>query len=578
MTKSTFNHKHVIPDLIGNPSPVKFIFWIIILFVIFFSRFYKLQSTPPSLSIDEVSIGYNAYSILKTGRDEWGTFMPVSFRSVGDYKAPTLIYLTVPFVKIFGLNELGTRLPVAIFSTLNIFLFWILAKRFIFNKKFIWLSYLSTLISSLSPWLIPFSRSGFEAVIALTFLLANLIFAFEFRKSGRLLHFFLMFLFAYLSAITYHSTKIVVPLLNLFFIGLEFKSFKSCLSNWYKENRLALGTTTILFIMITFFFVQNFIFGSGSSRASMTMLSKDFDFAKGLLPQFLPHPYAGLTSFIGLFSLWFKRYLEYFSPNFYLTSGLGLVTPGQPGQGVIYAIEYLFLVLGFIMLIFRSKFFESILSTPLAAKILTVWFFVSLIPASVTNNSQHSLRTLNIIPVIAILITLGIAFIFVSIGQDRLKYLFGFFILLGYIFGIVRFADYYSLHYPIELSETRSYGWKQMALYARDHHTEYDSVYVDPRFGTQGPYTYGIPNTYFLFYLEYDPFKYVNDANRKSLSTDFENFKFLEINWPDFDHTENNLYIASPWSIPVELIGSKQQRFYVPFLNNSSGLYAISDR
>ena len=53
---------------------------------------------PPSLNWDEVSLGYDAYSLLKTGRDQWGIPLPVIFRAFGDYKLPVYEYLAVPFV------------------------------------------------------------------------------------------------------------------------------------------------------------------------------------------------------------------------------------------------------------------------------------------------------------------------------------------------------------------------------------------------------------------------------------------------------------------------------------------------
>ncbi|MEK7118952.1 MAG: glycosyl transferase, partial [Patescibacteria group bacterium] len=60
----------------------------------FFLRFYNATQIPPSLSWDEVSIGYNAYSILKTGRDEFGRFLPLdAFVAYGDYKPVLPIYL-----------------------------------------------------------------------------------------------------------------------------------------------------------------------------------------------------------------------------------------------------------------------------------------------------------------------------------------------------------------------------------------------------------------------------------------------------------------------------------------------------
>ena len=42
----------------------RILFWVIILVIIFFTRFYRLTEYPPHLTIDEVSIGYNAFSIL----------------------------------------------------------------------------------------------------------------------------------------------------------------------------------------------------------------------------------------------------------------------------------------------------------------------------------------------------------------------------------------------------------------------------------------------------------------------------------------------------------------------------------
>ncbi len=54
---------------------------IILLIIVFLSailRFYKLDTIPPSLSWDEVAVGYNAYTIANWGRDEWGEVFPLS--------------------------------------------------------------------------------------------------------------------------------------------------------------------------------------------------------------------------------------------------------------------------------------------------------------------------------------------------------------------------------------------------------------------------------------------------------------------------------------------------------------------
>jgi len=53
-------------------------------------RLLFLNTHMPALYGDEIAIGYNAYSILKTGRDEFGKFMPLQFQSWGDQKESSL--------------------------------------------------------------------------------------------------------------------------------------------------------------------------------------------------------------------------------------------------------------------------------------------------------------------------------------------------------------------------------------------------------------------------------------------------------------------------------------------------------
>jgi len=81
--------------------------FLLVLICAFFliTRVYKIAEIPPSLYWDEASIGYNAYSIAETGKDEWGESFPLHFRAFGEFKLPVYIYSVVPFVKIFGLNE-----------------------------------------------------------------------------------------------------------------------------------------------------------------------------------------------------------------------------------------------------------------------------------------------------------------------------------------------------------------------------------------------------------------------------------------------------------------------------------------
>src|SRR4030042_1148859 len=87
---------------------------VVIILVAAIVRLWKVGIIPPGLFGDEVDTGYQAYSILKTGRDYFGNFLPVHFQSFGDWRVPLYIYLDRLFVAFLGLSELAVRLPSAI--------------------------------------------------------------------------------------------------------------------------------------------------------------------------------------------------------------------------------------------------------------------------------------------------------------------------------------------------------------------------------------------------------------------------------------------------------------------------------
>ena len=76
--------------------------FLLIILLAFVLRFYRVADHPHDLYVDEVGIGYNAWSILKTGKDEYGIPHPLFFQSFNDYKLPVYIYLTSISEALFG--------------------------------------------------------------------------------------------------------------------------------------------------------------------------------------------------------------------------------------------------------------------------------------------------------------------------------------------------------------------------------------------------------------------------------------------------------------------------------------------
>src|SRR3989344_1461504 len=163
------------------------IFYLTLLLIVILAgilRFYNLTGNPISLYWDEVSSTYNAYSILETGRDEFGKRLPLLFEAFKDYKTPANIYLTSIVVKFFGLSEFSARFTSAFFGTLTILVTYFLVLEILRNesvflknektKKIVAL--ISSFLLAISPWHLQFSRTGFEANVGLFFLLTGILF------------------------------------------------------------------------------------------------------------------------------------------------------------------------------------------------------------------------------------------------------------------------------------------------------------------------------------------------------------------------------------------------------------------
>jgi 4-amino-4-deoxy-L-arabinose transferase-like glycosyltransferase len=101
--------------------------WLILILVVgAVVRFGWFGQSPPSLNWDEASLGYNAYSIALTAKDEWNRLLPISFEAFGDFKLPVYIYASVPWVKIFGLSEWSIRLTSMLAGVVSIGLVYLI--------------------------------------------------------------------------------------------------------------------------------------------------------------------------------------------------------------------------------------------------------------------------------------------------------------------------------------------------------------------------------------------------------------------------------------------------------------------
>ena len=451
-----------------------------------------MTAIPPSLNWDEVSIGYNAYSILKTGRDEWGQFLPVHFKAYGEYKLPAQIYLSIPGIAIFGLNELGVRITPVIYGTLTVLIMFFLA-RALFKSSLAGLT--AAFLLAISPWHIQLTRVSFESSLSTLWVSLGIWFLIK-GFEGKKWFVISMIPFA-LSVFTYNSARIFTPLFLLASLILYRKS-------------LIRVSRVVIFSVIVFAFLllplTPFLFGGErSARYKLVSITDD----PGLIPRInenrgnskLPYPFSRLVhNKLTYISFYFTRnYLAHFTPQFLILSGAPHKQHHVQNMGQLYYFQAPFLIIGLLGLIrFKHKFKGLLFS----------WLFLAFLPVSITGDSiPHALRTLIAAPVYQLICAYGflVSWSWLKRYSKPVVYLAPLILITIIIFEIGKYLQNYYLVYPNLYSRDWQYGYKQVVQYINEHKDEYDLIVFSRH--------YGEPHMFTLFFSKYDPAKYQNDPN-----------------------------------------------------------------
>src|SRR5690606_3054297 len=105
---------------------------VLILLVSLFLRVYQINQVPPAIYWEEAALGYDAYSLFKTGQDHHGNSWPIlAVESFGDWKPAGYFYAAIPFIGVLGLNETAVRLPSALSGVLIVLGIGVLVKQVI---------------------------------------------------------------------------------------------------------------------------------------------------------------------------------------------------------------------------------------------------------------------------------------------------------------------------------------------------------------------------------------------------------------------------------------------------------------
>ena len=342
---------------------------------------------------DETSIAYNAYSILKTGKDEWGVTMPLHFKSFGEYKLPAQLYVSVPAIAIFGLNEFGVRVTPIVYGTLTVLLLYLLVQE-LFKKKTI--SLLSAFFLAISPWHIQLTRASFESSFSVFWVVMGIWFLLKGLKNPKWL-IISMLPFA-ISVYTYNSARIFTPLFLFVVAILYWKDL-------WKVKKWFLGAGAV-FLVLLLPLVPFVLSGEASARYKLVSITDD----AGLVPRIeerrnnskLPDILTKLIHNRYTYNTFYfsENYLAHFTPDFLFIRGAGHKQHHVQGVGQLYWIQAPYLLYGIYFLLKKKD--KSL-------KILFPWLFLAFIPVSMTNDSiPNALRTLIAVPVYQIFTAVGV--------------------------------------------------------------------------------------------------------------------------------------------------------------------------
>lgn len=464
----------------------KILFGLILVLAIFF-RFWHINSLPSGLNWDEISHGYTAYSLLLTGKDQWGVKWPLfNFRAYGDYPTTFDTYLSIPFVKTLGLNALSIRLPSAIFGVIFVILIFFFTKLILKNDR---LALFCMLLAAICPWTLFPSRGVFQSNFSQVLLLSGIYFFLVALKKPKL---FIFSAISFgLSLYSYHNARIITPAIVPILILFNFQTFKKI----FNKNKVFIFLSLSIFLLIAIPNLMNLFSPESTARNqwvgiinpnSINLINEKRRLFTG--PQIINRLINNKAVFFSQTVI--VNYLNLLNPLPLFFRGSQDYQFNPPNTGLLYLILLPFFYLGLIKLLFSKKDRRSNWQ-------LLFYFLLCLFPAVLTVGDFPSIRATTALPFYFLIIAIGLN----QLDYRRFKavyYLTVFIVLLEFI----NFWKNYQT-YNINYSHTWQYGYQQAVNYVKSVYPQYTHIYFTKK--------YGEPHEFLLFYWPWDPAKYQTD-------------------------------------------------------------------
>ncbi len=350
---------------------------------------------------DEASIAYNAYSILRTGKDEHGVSWPSFFQAFGEYKSAPYIY-SLSVVQFFvGMNQWSSRIPALagimlaiIVSCLLMYQHW--GPRCVIILLFLLLG---------EPWVRQFSHVAFELTLSPLFVVATIL-ALEslIRNPHQPLRYAAAAIFlSALACYNYMPTRVMMPLLVVGWMLISRSELNRAIENFSKREILSLALLFFALLLPITFAINRagpqFLSRSAylsiftTEYVEQTWAWKLLSSSEWLKPYIEPAPLK--TALVALL-----QYFSYYDPLYLFWEGETNYRFTVPGWGPFLPSVGLWLVVGLYTLIVRRNRFD---------KVLLLWFLLLGLPGALTwEDVPHSGRAVSSLLALDFIATQGI--------------------------------------------------------------------------------------------------------------------------------------------------------------------------
>lgn len=476
-----------------------------------FLRLNNFLESPPAFHIDESDIGYQAYSLMLTGRDYFGNFLPVHPQSFVDRRPFLYMYLLIPFIKVLGLNELAVRLPSALFGIGTIpLVFWLGKLLFDNTKRGLIFGLSCSFILATLTWHIHYSRLGYELTLLLFLYTLGLGTYLKWLQSSKIHWLSLSVLFLSLSLYVYSTAKLLTPLLILSLFIISFKMVKTIP---FKVAFIIIFEGLIVCLPL----VKDTLMGVGAERFAILSIFTDPNLKSSYLhlawlssystpyfPFIFVHPQTLSRIFLNQPLNFFYQILQGFwdtySPQFLAFQGDPVnprhVIPQSGMLGVGYSVLTL---IGFVRLWFEKNRLLKTITLSL--------LILSPLPATLTRDGlMHGTRLFPVILPLTLLA--GLAGLYLIENYHRLPLKPIIWLLIFFIgFEILRDQYIRLAVYPSSGALEFNYGWRQLVLKVDKYKSHYDYILIDIL--DKAPY-----QTLYAFYNKTDPTIFQEYAKR----------------------------------------------------------------